>query len=174
MRVLGVDPGSVVTGWGLLGGTPERPLLIESGVIRLGPSASPFPERLHRLATAFDDLVARLAPSEAAVEAPFHGVNARTALQLAHARGVLLATLSGAGVPVIEYWPASVKVAVAGSGKADKAQVRAMVMRWLGLRVLAGPADRTDALAVALCHAASAGYMRAVSEPRRVRRRPRS
>jgi crossover junction endodeoxyribonuclease RuvC len=173
MRVLGVDPGSVVTGWGLLEGTAARPRLIESGVLRVGSATSSFPERLHRLATGFGDLVRQLAPIEAAVEAPFHGVNPRSALQLSHARGVLLATLSGAGVPVIEYMPASVKVAVAGSGKADKAQIRAMVMRWLGLRSLPGPSDRADALAVALCHLACAGHARAVSEPRRTRRRPR-
>ena len=163
MRVLGVDPGTLLTGWGLLTGSADRPQLIESGVIRLGRSSTPLAERLHRLATRFDELVKALEPAAAAVEAPFHGVNARAALQLAHSRGVLLATLAGAGVEVVEYAPAAVKVAVTGNGRAEKAQVQAMVMRLLGVDALPGPADRADALAVALCHLSSARFTRAVS-----------
>jgi crossover junction endodeoxyribonuclease RuvC len=163
MRVLGVDPGSIVTGWGMLAGSAERPSLVESGVIRLGRSSVPLAERLHRLARGLDELVGRLSPVAAAVEAPFIGVNARAALQLAHARGVVLAMLAAVDVPVIEYAPAAVKVAVTGNGRADKDQVRAMVTRLLGLETVPGPADRTDALAVALCHLSSERYTRAVS-----------
>ena len=87
MRVLGVDPGSAITGWGVLDGPRASPRLVETGVIRPGGRGVDFPERLHRLATRLDELVRRLVPTAAAVEAPFHGVNARSALQLAHARG---------------------------------------------------------------------------------------
>ena len=158
MRVLGVDPGSAITGWGVLDGPRASPRLVESGVIRLGGRGVDFPERLHRLATRFDELVRRLAPTAAAVEAPFHGVNARSALQLAHARGVVLATLAGAGIPVAEYAPAAVKSAVAGNGHAPKDQIHAMVVRLLGIETLPGPSDRADAIAVALCHVASMGF----------------
>jgi crossover junction endodeoxyribonuclease RuvC len=158
VRILGVDPGSAITGWGMLEGPRGRPRLVDSGVIRLGRSGLEFPERLHRLATRFDELVRRLDPTAAAVEAPFHGVNPRSALQLAHARGVVLATLAGAGVPVAEYPPAAVKTAVAGNGRAPKDQVHAMVVRLLGIDDLPGPSDRADAIAVALCHAASMGF----------------
>jgi crossover junction endodeoxyribonuclease RuvC len=137
-----------------------RPRLVDSGVIRLGRSDVAFPERLHRLAGRLDELVRQLSPTAAAVEAPFHGVNPRSALQLAHARGVVLATLAGAGVPVAEYAPAAVKIAVAGNGRAPKDQVHAMVMRLLGIEDLPGPSDRADAIAVALCHAASMGFPR--------------
>ena len=170
MRVLGVDPGSAITGWGILDGPRAQPRLVDSGVLRLGGSGVDFPERLHRLATGLDELVRRFAPAAAAVEAPFHGVNARSALQLAHARGVVLATLAGAGVPVTEYAPASVKMAVAGNGRAQKDQIRAMVERLLGLDELPGPSDRADAIAVALCHVASAGHPQANARSSRARR----
>ena len=84
--ILGVDPGSVATGWGLVGGSGARPALIEAGVIRMA-ARLPFAERLHRLRCEFEGLLLRLRPAEAAVEAPFHGPNSRAALQLAHARG---------------------------------------------------------------------------------------
>lgn len=155
IRVLGVDPGSFRTGWGIVGGRAVEPRLIECGVIRL-PSRAPFPERLHRLLSELREIVERLEPTAAAVEAPFHGINARAALQLAHARGVVLAVLGSAAVPVTEYAPATVKMAVAGSGRAEKEQVRAMVVRLLG-GAWSGSAssDESDALAVALCHLVS-------------------
>ena len=102
-------------------------------------------------------LLERLGPEQAAVESPFHGVNPRSALQLAHARGVILAALHGAGVPLTEYAPAAVKLSVTGNGRAEKAQVQDMVVRLL--RIPGGRApdtDAADALAVALCHLACA------------------
>jgi crossover junction endodeoxyribonuclease RuvC len=162
LRVLGVDPGSFHTGWGLVGGTAQEPLLIECGVIRL-PARGAFPDRLHRLLVEFERLLARLAPTRAAVESPFHGANARAALQLAHARGVVLAALGAAAVPVTEYAPAAVKKAVAGAGRADKEQVRSMVKRLLGRDWEgSGLADESDALAVALCHLVTLRYTAAV------------
>jgi crossover junction endodeoxyribonuclease RuvC len=163
LRVLGVDPGSFRTGWGLVGGTAQEPSLIECGVILL-PRRGAFPDRLHRLLVEFGSLVARLAPTRAAVEAPFHGVNARAALQLAHARGVVLAVLGAAAVPVTEYAPATVKMAVTGAGRADKEQVRTMVKRLLGRDWDgSGFADESDALAVALCHLVTLRYRDAIS-----------
>ncbi len=162
MRILGVDPGTYRTGWGLIGGAPARPVLLDCGEITLA-DGEPLPARLHRLRVEFEALLARLGPGAAAVEAPFHGANARAALQLAHARGVVLALLGGAGIPVAEYAPATIKKSVTGNGRAEKAQVQAMVGRLLGLRTSAREADRADALAVALCHAAAANLAAALA-----------
>lgn len=153
MRILGVDPGSLHAGWGLIGGMPRHPTLLASGIIHL-PATGAFPTRLHRLHRDFEDLVGRLAPTAAAVESPFHGANARSALQLAHARGVLLLVLAAAGLPIAEYAPAVVKKSVTGNGRAEKVQVQQMVARLLGLRNQTPPRDAADALAVALCHVA--------------------
>lgn len=151
MRILGVDPGSRISGWGLLSGTVNRPLLVDCGIVKL-PRTVPFAERLYRLHATFDELVRRLEPTHAAVELPFHGVSARSALQLAHARGVVLASLAGAAIEVAEYTPAAVKKAVTGSGRADKEQVMRIIGHLLALpRDMAPTPDLCDALAVALC-----------------------
>lgn len=152
-RILGIDPGSTRTGWGLIQGDPCRPELVDSGVIELGRGA--FSSRLARLRAEIDRLVERLEPRLAAVETPFHGVSARSALQLAHARGVILAGLSIGGVEVAEYAPAAIKLSVVGHGRADKAQVRTMVLRLVhGAKPTTRHEDETDAVAVAVCHAA--------------------
>ncbi len=167
LRVLGVDPGSRRTGWGLLGGSARRPELIDSGVIRL-PAARSFAERLAHLQQAIDALAGRLEPDIAAVESSFHGISARASIQLAHARGVVLAALAARGVEIVEYTPATVKKSVAGDGRADKERIRIMVERLLRSADPAVPAgrergdDRTDALAVALCHAAHDGHRAAL------------
>ena len=152
-RILGIDPGSLVTGWGLVGGTPNRPRWLDAGIVRLGRSSDAAPLRLWRLWRELSTLIERLRPDSAAVESPYHGSNARSALQLAQARGVALAALAGAGVEVVEYTPATVKKTVTGNGRAAKEQVRAMVARLLGRASLPGTDDLSDALAVALCHA---------------------
>lgn len=167
LRVLGVDPGSRVTGWGLLGGSAAQARLIEAGVLRLG--ARDFPGRLALLQDRLSELVSRLRPTVAAVEAPFHGASARSALQLAHARGVVLAVLAASGVEVVEYTPATVKKAMTGNGRADKEQVAGMVRRQLGGALPETSHDLSDALAVALCHLASAGFRGAVTRARRGR-----
>jgi len=161
VRILGVDPGSLRTGWGLLGGTSRQPILLECGVIRLR-AAAPFPERLYRLHLEFQELIRRLDPSEAAVETPFHGANARSALQLAHARGVLLAVIGAAQIPMVEYAPAAVKKAVTGHGRADKAQVHAMAVHLLRAHIDDDSSDLADAVGVALCHAACRGWSAAL------------
>ena len=150
-RILGIDPGSYRTGWSLLGGSFRRPALIDSGVIEVAAGGA-FSLRLSCLQRALEDLLAQLAPTAAAVESPFHGVNARSALQLAHARGVILAVLAGAGLEVVEYAPAAVKKTVTGTGSAGKSQVEFMVSRTLGAAAANSCGDRADAIAVALCH----------------------
>jgi crossover junction endodeoxyribonuclease RuvC len=163
-RILGVDPGSLVTGWGLIGGFPSRPEWIDAGVIRLGSAPDGLAHRLSRLQDELTALVERLRPTCAAVESPYHGVNPRSSFQLAQARGVVLAVLAGAGVAVTEYTPATVKKSVTGNGRASKAQVRVMVAHLLGPQARAGSDDLTDALAVAVCHAGSSRHRALVRE----------
>ncbi|MDH3629414.1 MAG: crossover junction endodeoxyribonuclease RuvC [Acidobacteriota bacterium] len=147
--ILGVDPGSRITGWGLIRGHAQSPQLHDSGTVRLPPGQS-FEQRLAKLHAEIHELTARHRPAVAAVEAPFHGVSARSALQLAHARGVILAAIASNGVPVIEYAPATIKKTVTGHGRADKDQVAAEVVRVFG--PVTASSDLTDAIAVALCH----------------------
>jgi crossover junction endodeoxyribonuclease RuvC len=109
-------------------------------------------DRLARLHTGISAVVLQHAPTEAAVEAPFHGASARSALQLAHARGVVLAVLGIARVPVFEYSPATIKRAVTGNGRAEKEQVEAMVSRLVAGGCPAGKSDIADAIAAAICH----------------------
>jgi crossover junction endodeoxyribonuclease RuvC len=130
---------------------------------------SSFPARLERLQSEFAKIVNAWHPAAAAVEAPFHGASARAALQLAHARGVILAALAAQDVPVIEYSPAVIKKTVAGNGRAEKLQVQQMVRHALGRQAPALSSDLADALAAALCHLAHARFSDAVrrSESRR-------
>lgn len=139
---------------------------------------SAFSVRLAGLQRELAGLLARLEPTSAAVESPFHGVNPRSALQLAHARGVVLAVLATTGLEVVEYTPATVKKSVTGTGGADKIQVEFMVAHTLGPAAAESRGDRADAIAVALCHLFSmstrlrvAGSAEAVVSPRH-RRRP--
>lgn len=155
-RILGVDPGSTRTGWALLTGSLVRPVLIACGTIRL-PAGAPFAEKLCELHRALSEIVARFGPTTAAVETPFHGINAHSAFQLAHARGVVLAVLGAARVPVAEYAPSVIKKAVTGNGRAEKAQVQQMVGALLRLRQLPDSEDASDAAGVAYCHAATQG-----------------
>lgn len=130
--------------------------MIDCGEIR-APSRDPFPERLAHLRAQLARIVEATAPSDSAVESPFHGTNPRSALQLAHARGVILSVLAEAGVSPVEYSPATVKKTVSGSGRADKDQVRTMVARLTGMRETSLKHDVADAIAVALCHQACMG-----------------
>ena len=165
MRVLGVDPGSLTTGWGVLEGSASRPAWVDGGVIRL-PAGLGLPARLSRLQREIEVVIGSREPAVAAVESLFHGPNARSALQLAHARGAILAALARAGLEVAEYTPATVKSAVTGNGRADKSQVRRMLARLLGRHLEEKPHDLTDALAVALCHLAASRRAAAVERAR--------
>lgn len=170
MSILGVDPGSLAAGWGLLEGSPADPQLLDCGLVRLD-SRLPLASRLARLQNEFAELVERVKPSVAAVEAPFHGPSARSALQLAHARGVILAVLAAAGIEIAEYSPAAVKKAVTGNGRAEKEQVREMVRRLLRRQEGWRSHDISDALAVALCHLTTSAFREAVG---RAGQRPRA
>jgi crossover junction endodeoxyribonuclease RuvC len=149
-RILGIDPGSRVTGYGVIDSDGMRSRLVESGCIRLGDAD--FPARLGEIYTAVRAVVERHAPAEIAVEQVFLSHNVQSALKLGHARGAAICAVVTAGLPVYEYTPRAVKQAVVGTGAADKTQVQHMVRRLLGLDGELA-ADAADALAVALSHA---------------------
>ena len=156
MRVLGVDPGTAVTGYGVIetgngaSGSPHG-RLIECGVIRFAKRSS-LPRRLHELHEGIVELIARHRPTALALEDAFYHKNVRTTLVLGHARGVVLLAAQQAGLDIAEYPPATIKKTVVGAGGAAKAQVAAMVMRLLHLRHAPRPADAADGVAVALTY----------------------
>jgi crossover junction endodeoxyribonuclease RuvC len=152
MIVLGVDPGSLRTGFGAVETDGRRHRLIEMGTLSPGPRLA-LPDRLRHIHAGIVGLIERLAPDALAVEDVFHAANTRTALVLGHVRGVVLLAGAQAGLPVHEYPPATVKQQITGFGRAEKAQVAFMVTRLLALSEDAAPGDATDALAVALCFA---------------------
>jgi crossover junction endodeoxyribonuclease RuvC len=152
MVILGVDPGSVRTGYGAIDTDGRRHRLIEKGAIAAPPRFS-LHERLRHIHDGVATLIARLEPDVLAVEDVFHAVNTRTALVLGHVRGVVLLAGAEAGLPVHAFPPATVKQQVTGFGRAEKAQVALMVARMLELPGEGEAGDAADALAVALCHA---------------------
>lgn len=154
MRVLGIDCGSQVTGYGVIDTDGTQHKLVEAGVIRTDAS-DPLPRRLLAIGEKLKEIIEQFDPEEAAVEDTFLKVNARSALRLTHVRGVALYVAAQAGLPCGEYPPAAVKRAVVGNGRAEKEQVEWMVRVLLGLTRPVRPLDASDALAVAICHAAN-------------------
>lgn len=156
MRILGVDPGSIRTGYGCIDTDGSRHRVVACGALSPAARAS-FPEKLLAVRDGLASLIAGHRPAVVAVEDLFYARNARSALKLGHVRGVVMLAASEAGLPVSEFSPAEVKRAVVGYGRADKPQVRQMVMLLLGLSEPPSPLDVSDALAVALCHAHVSG-----------------
>jgi crossover junction endodeoxyribonuclease RuvC len=155
--VLGVDPGTAATGYGVVARTdgPAHRLL-ECGVIR-PPRDAALPDRLAVIFEELTALIGRHRPDVVAVEDVFVHQNVRSALVLGHARGAVLLAAARAGRPVAEYNPRAVKSAVVGSGAATKAQVQLMVARLLRLKAAPSPADAADGTAIALTHCLTAG-----------------
>jgi crossover junction endodeoxyribonuclease RuvC len=153
--VLGIDPGTAITGYGLVRETEEGLVLVDCGVITTTPD-QPLPVRLQGVYHGLADIARRHQPDAAAVEELFFSRNARTALSVGHARGVALLALAEAGLPVYEYKPLQVKQAIAGYGGAEKQQVQQMVSLLLNLDEVPRPDDAADAVAVAVCHIHSA------------------
>ncbi len=152
MIVLGIDPGTAVTGYGVVTRARDGLLsLTECGVIRTS-SRAPLPERLRDIYVGVCELVDRHEPYAVSVEGVFFGKNVRTAVVLGHARGALLDAASLRDITVAEYPPSEVKSAVVGAGRATKDQVGFMVQRLLRLREPPRPDDAADGVAVALCH----------------------
>lgn len=152
MRVLGIDCGTERTGYGVIDTDGRRHRLVSSGVIR-SEARSPFEQKLKQIAEGLRRVIGAYAPDAAAVEEIFYAVNVKTALQLAHARGVALCTLAEAGIPVREYSALEIKASVVGYGRARKEQVQFMVGSLVGLESPLQSEDASDAVAAAICHA---------------------
>jgi crossover junction endodeoxyribonuclease RuvC len=151
MRVLGIDPGTLTTGYGIVSEENHKLFHVVSGGI--SPSAKqPFPKRLGRIYDELEKIIAKFRPHAVVVEDLFVSTNIKAALKLGHARGVAILAAVNAGLPVFEYAPAEIKQAVVGTGKADKKQVQMMVKSLLELPKAPHPADAADALAAAICH----------------------
>ena len=153
--MLGIDPGLSRCGYGAVQTTARGPRAVAIGVLRTSPE-DPLPERLGELQLELRALVAELRPEVVAIERIFFQNNVRTAMSVGQASGLAMAEAVAAGCEVVQYSPNEVKLAVAGDGAADKAQVQAMVQRLLGLAAPPKPADAADAAALALCHLAHA------------------
>jgi crossover junction endodeoxyribonuclease RuvC len=152
VRVLGVDPGLTRCGIGVVEGAPGRPLrMVDVDVLRT-PTSLPTPQRLLSLHADIDSWVRRYHPDAVAIERVFADVNVSSVMGTAQASAVAMLAAASRGIPVHLHTPTEVKAAVTGSGRADKAQVTAMVTRLLRLTEAPKPADAADALALAICH----------------------
>jgi crossover junction endodeoxyribonuclease RuvC len=155
VRIFGIDPGSGRTGYGCVETDGRRYHLVVCGAITT-IAGDGLPQRLARIHRELSRLISECRPECVAVENLFHGVNARSALTLGHARGVAMLAAVEAGCEIVEYTPAEVKRAVVGYGRADKRQMQQMIKLLLGLDAPPSPHDAADALAVAICHLHSA------------------
>ncbi len=151
MFIMGVDPGTAITGYGLVRYNGARYTLAECGCIRTSPEA-PLSDRLQIIYRELTAIIRRHQPGQFAVEELFFNKNARTALAVGHARGVAMLAAASSGLPVFEYTPLQVKQSVTGYGRAAKEQVQYMVKTILALPEAPAPDDVADALAVAICH----------------------
>jgi crossover junction endodeoxyribonuclease RuvC len=151
MRILGIDPGTVVMGYGVIEGEDDEIALIDYGAL-FGPERSPIGERLSYLYDKLLEIIQHYQPDAVVVEQPFIAKNARSALAIGRAQAVALLAAAGRGIPTYEYTPTQVKQRVANYGASSKEQIQEMVRLQLGLSEVPQPNDAADALAVAMCH----------------------
>jgi crossover junction endodeoxyribonuclease RuvC len=161
--ILGLDPGTASTGYGVISVAGNRLRALEYGVCET-PTGMPLERRLEQIFVRVSDLLEKNRPDATAIESLFFNANVRTALAVGHARGVSLLACSRAGCEVFEYTPQQVKLAVVGYGKASKEQVMEMVRVLLGLSQTPKPDHAADALGIAICHANSAGMRERVAK----------
>ncbi|MDQ2945539.1 MAG: crossover junction endodeoxyribonuclease RuvC [Acidobacteriota bacterium] len=157
MRIVGIDCGTEITGFGVIDTDGRRHHLVTAGVLRTKASDA-LEQRLKFIANGLREVIENFAPNSVAVEDVFYSVNAKSALKLAHVRGVALLTAAEAGLAVGEYSPLEVKMSVVGYGRAEKQQVQMMVLSLLGITQQFGSFDATDALAVAICHGTRSNF----------------
>jgi len=151
MRVLGIDCGSRVTGYGVIDSNGADCIYVCCGAIR-SKSSDPLADRLKSIYSGIVQIIRELEPEAAAFESLFYATNVQTALKLGHVRGVSMFAAAEANLPIYEYSPLEVKSAVTGYGRAEKPQVQQMVRALLKLNAPPQPYDASDALAVAICH----------------------
>ena len=152
MRVLGIDCGTEVTGYGVVELCLDGKLIcLICGAVKLSPR-DPLPARLATIFNRLGAVIGEYHPDDVAIEDVFYALNVKSALKLGQVRGVAMLAASSAGLEVAEYAPLAIKSAVVGYGRAEKHQVQHMVARLLNLAVIPEPADAADALAIAICH----------------------
>ena len=162
MRILGIDPGSDTTGWGVIEGDGARCRMLQCGVIR-SPPAQEFPARLLKISNAIEDIINLHRPEACAIEDGFLATNVKVTLKLGQVRGVAMLAAERAALDIFEYSPRLVKQTVVGHGNAEKFQVQQMVKVLLSLPAVPEPHDAADALAVAICHFHHASFTKRVS-----------
>src|SRR5215831_1948537 len=151
MRVLGIDCGSRITGYGVIDSDGADCVFVRCGAIR-SRASDPMAERLKHIYNGIVEIISELQPQAAAFESLFYATNVQSALKLGHVRGVSMFAAAEANLPIYEYSPLEVKSAVTGYGRAEKPQVQQMVRALLKLNAPPQPYDASDALAVAICH----------------------
>ncbi|HLG26022.1 MAG TPA: crossover junction endodeoxyribonuclease RuvC [Candidatus Gracilibacteria bacterium] len=151
MVILGIDPGTATTGFGVIQLKDDEPTLLDYGCIETEKHL-PLAERLNQICKDLDEILKHWKPDTVAIEELFFSKNVKTAMHVAHARGALMQKLSDHGHDLHEYKPQQIKEAVCGYGKAEKAQVQKMVQMILKMADIPRPDDAADALAVAICH----------------------
>jgi len=151
VRVIGIDPGTAITGWGVVEGDDTALTVVAYGVITT-KATTPLPQRLQTIYHELSGLIAIWQPLSAGLEELFFSKNAKTALAVGHGRGVAMLALANANLPIAEYKPLVVKQAITGYGGADKLQIQQMIKLLLNLEEIPRPDDAADALAVAICH----------------------
>lgn len=149
--ILGVDPGTVVMGYGLIHVQNDKLSLMNFGILRLSQLENQ-PDRLKRIFERMDQLILEYKPDEMAIEAPFFGKNVQSMLKLGRAQGVCIAAALNRNIPVEEYSPKKIKQSLTGNGNASKEQVAHMLMRLLNIKEMPDYLDATDGLAAAVCH----------------------
>jgi crossover junction endodeoxyribonuclease RuvC len=157
--ILGIDPGYGITGFGIIEITQKTQKVLTYGVIRT-PAKMEFVERLKMLSEDLNDLIKKYKPTIAGVEKLYFAKNAKTAMDVGQARGVILLSLIKASIEIIELTPLQVKQGITGYGKAEKRQVQEMVKRMLNLKTIPQPDDAADALAVAITVSSSQKYLK--------------
>ena len=151
IKILGIDPGTQVTGYGLVKVKEKKPVILHMGVITPGKFKDHY-QRLKFLHEKTSHLVGQYHPDVLAIEAPFYGKNVQSMLKLGRAQGAIMAAALSQGVPIFEYAPLKVKEAITGMGRAAKEQVAYFLQKVYGLEKLPDQLDATDAIAVAICH----------------------
>ncbi len=155
MRILGIDPGFATIGFGVVEAARAEVKMVTYGAVTT-PAGLPLSKRLFQIFNDMEDLIGQVRPDVISIEELFFNTNITTGIAVAHGRGVILCAAEKCGVPLYEYTPGQVKLAVTGYGKAEKRQVMDMTRRLLKLKTVPRPDDAADALALALCHARSA------------------
>ncbi|MDR3225909.1 MAG: crossover junction endodeoxyribonuclease RuvC [Clostridiales Family XIII bacterium] len=165
MRIIGIDPGYAILGYGVVDMHRSKFTLVECGVLTTEKDTS-MPERLKRIYAMLMDVIAEFEPGVAAVEELFFNSNAKTVIRVGEARGAAILACANAGLDVYEYTPLQIKQALTGYGRADKKQMQEIVRTICGLNEAPKPDDAADAVAAAICHGNSAGFIESLNRAR--------